>query len=370
MKSLFHKRSARSTSAFTIVELLVAITITAAITTLMVTIVVNVLNAWSRSSATLSVGNQARVIMDRVAADIEGAILQPSSDVMFAATIQLNQSGDGDAQITSAEWTGTDLKPGNTPAPNGSLRVGNPDPADRDLAEYRFGQAGVWLRLLTVPPDGSSNALDKVSAPRAVSYQIVRKELGTSSGVFSYQFFRSEVRPYGTSGVTTQKSTFANGYNFYGANGYNNPSLPSGGNTEFDAGTIRQPVPEQLLGDGVIDFGVRVFSRSATGVLEETFPVDRRGGGSITRQALAATTDLTKTHPAFASGTPSQISFAYPTVVEVMVRILTPNGVEIIQSYEQDPTRYGGATASKWWELAEANSRVYIRRVEIKSTGF
>lgn len=369
MKSPFHKRGARRASAFTIIELLVAITITAAITTMMVTIVVNVLNAWSRSSATLSVGNQARVIMDQVAVDIQGAVLRRDSDVMFAATIPSNQTGTGDAGVSDAQWTGSDVKPGDTAAPNGSLDLGTAV-GKRDLEEYRFGQAGVWLRLFTIPSDNSSTALSDLTAPRAVSYQLSRKRVGSATAPYTYQLYRSEVRPFGTTVATSQKSTFGNGYDFFAANGYNDPTLTEGGTGVADAGVIRRPRAEYVLGDGVIDFGVRIYTRSVAGVLEEAFPVDRRGGGSNVRRVFAATTDTTKIHPAAALAvnfTTAQTSYGYPAVVEVMVRVLTPSGVEIMQAYETDPTRFGGAAPSKWWDLALANSKVFTRRIEVQT---
>jgi type II secretory pathway pseudopilin PulG len=372
LKSSFSRRTRR---AFTIVELMVALTITAAISAMMVTIVTNVLGAWSRSSATLSTGNQARLILDQVSADLQGALLRSSTDVTFAATIPNNQTGvngnRGDANATSASWTDVEVKPGNTAAPDGSLLL---NPADRDLTAYRFGQAGVWLRMLTVPADNSSTAFSDASAPRAVAYQIMRRQVGSASAPYTYQLFRSEVRPFGTDANTIAKSTFTQGYDLFGNNLYNDPSsAANGGNTEVaDAGCIRRPRWEYVIGNGVIDFGARIFVRSAAGVLEEAFPVDRRGGGAILRRVFAATTDTTKIHPAIAlpSGNfaVGATSYGYPSVVEIMVRILTPEGIQIIQSYEQAPARFGGASASKWWELAEANSKVYVRRIEIRSS--
>jgi type II secretory pathway pseudopilin PulG len=363
------KNRHRRASAFTIIELLVALTITAAITTFMVTIVVNVLNSWSRSTATLTAGNQARVIMDQLSADIQGAVLRSSSDVMFAATIPVDQSvalnaGRGDANVTDAKWNVTDVKPGEAA---GSLVL---NPADRDLETYRFGQAGVWLRLFVVPTDNSSATLSDLSAPRAVSYQIVRKQVGSATAPYTYQLFRSEVRPFGTNASTTANSTFSIGYDLFGTNGFNNPAV--GGTAAADAGIIRRPRAEYVLGDGVVDFGVRIFTRNAAGILEEAFPFDRRAATAPAAQkrVFAATTDATKTQPpvALPLGNFNQgaTSYGYPAVVEVMVRILTPDGIEIIQAYEDDPTRFGGA--GKWWELAEANSKVFTRRIEVRTT--
>lgn len=362
----------RPRRAFTIIELLVALTITAAISAMMVTIVTNVLSAWSRSSATLTNGNQARLILDQAGLDIQGALLRSSSDVSFAATISGNQTGQGDANASSASWTkptGGDIKPGDSAAPNGSLLL---NPADRDLSTYRFGQAGVWLRMFAVPSDDNSTVLN-ASAPRAIAYQLMRRKVGSGTAPYTYQLFRSEVRPYGTSNSTIAASTFTQGYDFFGVNGYNDPTDATNGGTSIaDAGCIRRPRAEYVIGNGVIDFGVRIFTKNTVGVLEEAFPVDRRVAVPIPRRVFAATTATTKLHPS--SALPSgnfgiaDTSYGYPAVVEVMVRILSPEGVQIIQSYETDPARYGGASASKWWELAEANSKVYVRRVEIRSS--
>lgn len=389
MKFPQSSRGKRLPFAFTIIELLVAITITAAISAMMVTIVTNVLGAWSRSSATLSTGNQARLILDQIAVDLQGAVLRNSTDVSFAATISSDQtgvnSGRGDANATSASWSGSDIKPGDTAAPNGSLLL---NPTDRDITNYRFGQAGAWLRFFTVPADNSSAALSDASAPRAVAYQIMRRQVGSGTAPYTYQLFRSEVRPYGTNANTIGKSTFTQGYDLFGANLYNNPSDVSfGSNTDVgDAGCIRRPRSEFVIGNGVIDFGVRVFALSpdsrdldsdgnvTESLLYEIFPVDRRvsDANSSIRRVVAATNSTSKTQPniALPSGnfSAANTSYGYPAVVEVMLRILTPEGIQIIQSYEADPTRFGGASAAKWWELAEQNSKVYVRRVEVRST--
>ncbi len=216
--------------------------------------------------------------------------------------------------------------------------------------------------------------MNNVTAPRAVSYQIVRRRVGSNNSPLSYQLFRSEVRPFRDVADPDRRSTFEQGYDLFGDNGYNDPDNANTGNTTLaDPGTIRRPRSESLLGNGVIDFGTRIFTMSDTGVLEEAFPVDRRGGASATRLVFAATTDDNKEHPttALASDvniTSANTSYGYPAVVEVMVRILTPEGIEIMQAFEEDPTRYGGYTSEKWWELAEANSRVFTRRIEIRST--
>jgi type II secretory pathway pseudopilin PulG len=380
MNSIIYPNRVRRTSAFTIIELLVALTVTAAISGMMVAIVINILNAWSRSSATLTSGNQVRQILDLIATDLSSMVMVRSTDVMFAATIPLKQTLTGDAKVTSAAWPSANIKPedtvGGTPV---SLQRA---PADRDLANYRFGQAGVWLRFFTQPADNTSPALSDLSAPRAVSYQIIRNRVGSSTAPYTYQLFRSEVRPHHTDNPANQKSTFANGYDLFGNNGYNDPSLASGGTNLADAGGIRRPRAESVLANGVIDFGVRIYVYSTDTedidvdgdktevLLNEAFPMNRRQTTNTNYRVFAASTDTTKVQSfTTLSGnfTANRTSYGYPAVVEVMVRILTPEGVEIIQAYETDPVRFGGATTTKWWELAEANSKVYTRRIEMRT---
>lgn len=365
MNTTFSRKKNRK--AFTIIELVVAIGVTAVMVSLMLTIVVNVLSGWNRSTGRLSTAAQARFILDQLRVDLESAIVVRTSDVVFAATIQNDQtvlSDRGDTNLSDANWSAGEAKPGtNFSHPDDSFRVNESASEDRRIENYRFGQAGVWLRFFSIPPDNMTSALDDASAPRAVSYQIVRRQ--RNSGPFSYVFFRSEVRPYDGA-----DSTFAVGYDLYGSNNYTD--FASENDESDEALRIRKPRLESLIGEGVVDFGVRIFVNHTTGLVE-AFPVDRRidNSDNSIRRAFASTVTANK-FPAYttASGnnTPGQTSYGYPAVVEVMLRILTPEGVRIIQSYEDDPGRFGGAFSdAKWWELAEANSRVFTERITILS---
>jgi prepilin-type N-terminal cleavage/methylation domain-containing protein len=376
VKKSFEARSPQS--GFTIVELLVAVAVTAAIVTFMVTIVVNVLNGWGRSTATLTAGNQSRIIMDQLVQDVETALLRRDANPMFVATIQPNQSGinansgafRGDAGMAAADWKATgafttdySIKPGFTTlssaSTSDSLAI---NPARRELEEYRFGQAGVWLRFFTVPPDNSTTDLKDASAPRAVSYQIIRSRTGDpiNPSPTSYQFFRSEARPYGDNVTTKADSTFTVGYNLFTTDipGYN-----VGNGILNNTGNIRRPNQAQILGDGVIDFGLRIYARNASAALVEVFPVDRRVGPSAVRAVFVATTDTTLTFPPHGA---AETSHGYPEEIEIFLRILTPEGIEIINNYEEDTSRFG-ASADKWWELAQQNSKVYTRKIKLRA---
>lgn len=298
-------------AAFTIVELLVAVAVTAVLVTFMVTVTSNVLSAWNRSSGVLSAGNQARTIMDQISQDLEGAIIRRGSDVMFAATIQ------ADAPSGLGSWSGV------TKPQADSLAVLPPAPGvERALVEHRFGQAGVWLRFFTTPSDNTPDPvsgqvpLSNISAPRAVAYQMQRVDMG--GGQYSYLLYRSEVDP---------EQVFSLGYDLA---------------TSYTGGVIRNPSRQWIIGNDVIDFGIRLYERTASGGLTQIFPVKDE---AIVGDFAASTTN------------------GYPAVAEVFLRILSPEGVRQLAALE------AGSITGDWWTIAEQNSQVYTRRIEIKSKG-
>jgi len=121
--------------AFTIIELLVAIGVTAILVTLMVTITINVLNAWNRSSGSLTAGNQARLVLDQISQDLQGVIIRRDLNVWLVATVQRDQTtAQGDSGFPDGEWISGTEKPG---AANESLRV-NPTAATTDLENVNF----------------------------------------------------------------------------------------------------------------------------------------------------------------------------------------------------------------------------------------
>ncbi len=117
-----------------------------------------------------------------------------------------------------------------------------------------------------------------------------------------------------------------------------------------EPGSIRRPDRNQLIANNVIDFGVRFWTRDASNNLVIAFPK------TTADLRFAATTDT-------AAATAVGISnVGFPAVAEVFVRILTDEGVTQIANLE------AGRITGTWWEIALANSRVYTRRIEIKST--
>ncbi len=342
---------------FTLIELLVAVGITVMLVTLMLTIISNVLGGWNRSSGSLTSGNQARVVLDQLSGDLQGAIIKKDGKVWFAATVL----PDTVTENGSVWTTVSHVKP---TAANGSrFLTGRTDTGTADavpstsftpdLTSYRFGRSGVWLRFFTTVPDvNSTTDVSTLSAPRAVSYQMLRKDIGT--GQYRYQLYRAEVRPGAATGVN---STFGMGYDLFMSTPVNGSSYNVADNTSGNPGNVRKPVQSQLIANNVVDFGVRLWDSTPKVI----FPT------STTHAGLAVTsTTATTTGPDGVTVTNS----AYPVVAEVFVRILTDEGARLLTSYESGLTSAPSGVSDEeyWWRLVEANSQVYTRRIEIKST--
>jgi type II secretory pathway pseudopilin PulG len=356
-----------SRKAFTIIELLVAVGVTALMVSLMLTIVVNVLGGWNRSSGSLTSGNQARLVLDQIGRDLQSAIMKRDNNGWLVAGIQQDQNtangSRGGSGVPDAQWVAN--KPSGTDTDTTSLLASYIVPPGGlsgttvpSIDDYRFGQGGVWLRFFTTSPDSNNGDLHRISAPRAVAYQIVRLPVVQNSTEYRYQLFRSEVRPGHANATLAARSTFAVGYNLMDpANLYNVPNdtdnfgvlISSGVDQGGEPGSIRRPDRNQLIANNIIDFGVRFWVRNATtGVLEIAFP------RTVADLSFAATSDTAA----------AVTSRGFPEVAEVFVRVLTDEGVTQIANLESGLTP---DSSGKWWEIALANSRVYSRRVEIKA---
>ncbi|HTJ79743.1 MAG TPA: prepilin-type N-terminal cleavage/methylation domain-containing protein [Rariglobus sp.] len=402
----------RRQAGFTIIELLVAVGITALLVTLMLTIVTNVLNGWNRSSGSLSSGNQARLILNQLSQDIQGAILKSdTTNTWLVATIQQDQAGVGDSGMNdttlAGSWNGV-VKPGKTGGESlgGSFIVDKSQARDTStilgLENYRFGQAGVWLRLFSVPPAANNSAsLSTTSAPRAISYQLIRTRVGgNTSSQYSYRLFRSEARPADDAGGAN--STFAVGYDLLMTEGstisYNNSAQTTDSATaDQNVNSIRRPNARRLLANNVIDFGVRIYGKDSSGNLIELFPVPRDANG-VAKGTIPAAGNVPYTYAATGRTDLGTASLsvtgvgsagrlfpyyftntlwtgtsginAYPVAIDVMVRILTDEGARLIASIEagniQPPA--GVTAAYFWWQTALANSQVYTRRIQVRSS--
>lgn len=335
-------------AGFTLVELLVASAITLVLAGIMIAILAQIGGTWARAGGGLAATQQGELALETLARDLEAAVVRRDGQVWLAATVQPDQRGAGDAGGTLGAWSPPAPKPGNAQAgaSGSSLDLA---PESGRLEDCRFGMAGVWLRCFTDPP-GSNDTVAGSSAPRAVSYQIVRRAVSAGAGsARRYGLFRAEVRPYADAEPARARSTFMAGYDLFGA-AYN--SAVGGGNLG-DAGTIRRPRRDHLLANDVVDFGVRFFTRApaAGGARVLLFPRSHENRG------FAATTSL-----AVAPGiAPEAMSRGFPDEAELFVRVLTEEGARRIEALEE-----GRASGAEWWTVALAHSVVLTRRVSME----
>src|SRR5471032_2596498 len=192
--------------AFTILELLVAASITALLAGFIINLVANVTGMWTRTSGRLATETQARLVLDQLALDLSSARFQDDGNVWFAANIVNATSNSG---LWVNALTANNVKPNNA----NSLVLGS-----ANLSDDRFGLAGVWLRFFTTSRGSNTLAAPTTaSAPVAVGYQIIRRFTSTNpnSLTAAYLLHRSEVRP---TAINSRIGTLEAGFNITTAN--------------------------------------------------------------------------------------------------------------------------------------------------------
>lgn len=337
-------------AGFTIVEVMVAVAITAILAGFIVAALTNVSGFWSRTSGKLSAEAQGRYVLDQLTLDLQSALYRDDGNTWLAATILGNTTNSGLWNTTSTTANG--LKPNNA---GGSLLLTPIITTTGNIADARFGQGGTWLRFFTVKR-GTNLTAATASAPVAVAYQIVRR--GTTATAANqdrrYLFHRSEVRP--TAASANQPGTLESGFNIT-ATAYQ----PSSGTAAVgNPAEIKFPTLNSVIAENVIDFGVRMFvyePNAETGAreLRQIFP---SGASDLTHNA---------TLPPRVKNADDLYTDCFPEVIDIMVRVLTDEGARLLAGYEAAPQRITalpGRTAQQyWWDLALANSQVFTRRI-------
>src|SRR5690349_20917137 len=86
-------RLSTSRRAFTVIELLVAAGITAILAGFIAVIVRNVSVVWTRAGNRLGTDAQARIVLDQLQLDLQGAIFRDDGNVWMAADLLNNSNG-------------------------------------------------------------------------------------------------------------------------------------------------------------------------------------------------------------------------------------------------------------------------------------
>jgi prepilin-type N-terminal cleavage/methylation domain-containing protein len=331
---------ARTIRGFTLLELLVAVTITLLIAGLMLAVTTNVLNLWRRSQASHTQATTARQVFDLLEQDLQSAVHRRDTGRWLAADIL-----DSPGSLSNHGWL---LGPGVTKPANGGSLLPLPAPesgGERLLSNAHFGLSGTWLRFVTTNMESGG------SLPVVVAYQIVRRPITgdpvvTNPAPIRYSLYRSAI---------SNTDTFATGYEV-AAVGYasttNNPSSAS--STAYRAArNVMNPSHANLLGSNVVDFGCWLYVHNPDRTLLRIYPA---GPGDTSHQAV---------------GNSVALDTRYPEVADIMIRILTEEGATLLEAIEAGrvprPPAYA-TDATWWWKVVEANSKVFTRRVEIKGT--
>ncbi|MBX3751373.1 MAG: prepilin-type N-terminal cleavage/methylation domain-containing protein [Opitutaceae bacterium] len=318
-------RPAPRLAGFTLLELLVATSISLILAGLLLAIVNHTLGLWQRQRGSVDTAAQARLVLDYLERDLQGALHRDDGGSWLAVDIH-----DTPAALGSHAWL---VQPGMKPGGAESLRL----LAD-SVATARFGLSGCCLRFIASP----SEAADAWALPAVVSYQIARRPVtgevsADNRAEVRYRLYRTAVTP---------QVTFANGYDLRATAYTTSSGRPA---ADRSAAAVTAPAKVEALADNVVDFGVWLHVRKADGSLRRTFP-----------QAAA-----TLTHTA-----PRDEGFA--TVADVMVRILTEAGATELAAMEQGrlarPTEHA-TDAAWWWAVVERHSQVFTRRIQIMGGG-
>lgn len=306
-------KSVRATPAFTLLELLVAVTLALGLAGLLIVVTRNTLELWQKAQDRSAVNIQAKVALDLLVRDLQAAIPGAAGEATLA--IDIVESGS----LGAHGWRLVEsrIKPDivnlvtEVEAPHGGF-----------LELSRAGRGGVWLRFLT------SNVRSGGSDPAMVAYQINRRPAaggaiaGRTTASIRYTLFRQAV---------AADDTFAIGYNA----------------TAHDA-ALDQPTVTDALCDNVVDFAVWCYRREANGSLQVLYPLGRsdrshRGAGVL-----------------------------LPDVVDVMLRVMTESGAARLEQMELgriDRPRQYASDGDWWWAIVEAESRVVTARVILGAGG-
>lgn len=297
-------------AAFTLLELLVAATITVAIVAMLLLVAQTTLKTWQVANGRWGTSGVALPALDLIERDLKSAVMSGDNVTSLAVTILQNTSNSG-------IWE----TPSRFPKPTSDVRISD------TITECRFG-ATAWLRFFagTSATIGNQNR----AMVRAVSYQIVRRPLSGTAGEATYMLFRGHVNEANT--LVAGSDILAIAYDGQNA-------------TDGNSGNVRRPNANHVIADNVVDFGVRFYARRA----ERLVPIFPAQGEAWSSSVL---------NFEWRSDLPTDST---PVLAEVMIRVLTEDGVQRLRAFE-DSSR-SVTVPSDWWEFVEANSHAYVRRV-------
>jgi type II secretory pathway pseudopilin PulG len=379
----------RNYSGFTVIELIVAVSVTALLSGLLLLISSQVLNTQTKSSSELETNEIAQFVLDKIQEDLQCAVYRNDGNVWMAMRIiedkdlsgswdAVGVSGNGKDQVDSIRIVESDWSNNGATLNNSQIDALGQGPFEMS----RFGVGGTWLRFFSQSPEPDVDSKNN-GAVRAISYQIIRH--GITSALKSkkrYQLFRSDV---------SAKNTFEAGYNLHPDQGveetaYNrgkslanltSPRLPDRLIDPIIPEGSQYPATSFSLAANIIDFGVRAYvlerNSSGTGNLVQIFPaIHIDAPGTIKNEGKDFLATSLPKYRTLVKDSESRKKFhqfyAFPDVVDLMIRVLSSEGARLLEAFEEIPDLSSTDTLS-WWSIAEEHSKVYFRRVKIYGQG-
>jgi prepilin-type N-terminal cleavage/methylation domain-containing protein len=342
----------RTKKAFTVLELLVALAVTAVLSGLLLTISVQVLNTQKQSSNDLETNQVAQLVLDRIEEDLQCAIFRNDGNVWMELSMQHGINTD---------WQEPDNPNLSKPDSVRYLWATSSMPTSTfeggPLKNARFGKASVWLKFFTQAPDMDIDSNNSGGA-RAIGYQLIRH--GVTAAPKSsrrYQLYRSDI---------SERNTFQRGYNLPDYS--ENPHQNEDSSTLRVSSAIKIPInsdPAQAnvfsLAINIIEFGVRAYvvenKSTGSGNLIQIFPYNETNS----MHSLKC-----KSNPKV-----NQDEGRFPDVMDVMIKVISNEGARILERYEEGLVKKPEELSNEeyWWQIAEQYSATYIRRIKIYGQG-
>ena len=320
---------------FTLIELLVALLITAGLAVLLVSLTSGTLKVWHRAQDAFTTDTEAKLVLDALDRDLQAALFQENGANWLAVEVTSSPS-----PLVNHGWRISGII---KPPTSESLLLLPPaigsEPAS--IRNARFGFSGAWFRFFTTNVESKGASNPGGSLPIALSYQIARRPVSgaitaSNPAAIRYTLFRSAV---------ANDTTFSVGFDL-AASGYTSSS--SGAPGARSARSVTNPSIADAIASNVVDFGVWLYAPTNAGELVRIFPSNASDVAHSTRTAAE-----------------------WPVVADVMIRVMSEEGARSIEAIEQGNAsllRPAGLTdAEWWWAVVEANSRVYVRRIQLKN---
>ncbi len=305
-----------SRKGFTLVELVVALAITAVIGYFFVSIGRDFAIAWDNVGNSVARETEARSALDTITRDFESSFFREGSDVMFAIDVLDDNSNAG------AKW-----ESGSAERPSGD---------GFDTTNHEYGWAGCWVRLVCASP-----------SLNAVGYQIIRSTIKDTIGLPRYMLYRNVV-----SVEDTVDNSISSGFDLLAAVYTTN-------------GDVTTPERPNILAVNVIDFGVRlyVYEDPATDPSLDDAPDGMRlifPANASSRLETTMPSGLWHRANTFLGTTYEN---RYPDVIEVFIRILDEKGASELSAMEE------GGLNDQWEEVVTENSKLYRRFIAVRGKG-